>query len=426
MKSKRKLIIVSLNELNFEVINKYIQKYSLNNLAEIKKNISFTHSETEYKLLEPWIQWVSFYYGKKFKEHNVFRLGEKIEGTHKNVFQIMEEKGFKVGIISAMNIFNNLKKPDYFIPDPWTETKPDNDYWSKILSKSISSIVKDNARSKFDLKSLFYFFVAFLKFARIKNYLNYIMIFFKSFKKKWFRPLFLDLFLHDFHIKKLSQNNTDLTNIFFNSIAHIQHHYFFNSLESQKKNPEWYLNTKEDPLKDALILFDKILEDYFLISKKFDILIATGLRQIPYDREKFYYRLKNHKSFFSYFGLNEFEVQELMSRDFILKFKTSNDAENSLEKIRSIKTLEGEQIFGDFQIKNSNLFLSLVFNKEIDYQKVKIEQFDKNLSLKNYTDFVAIKNGMHDEKGYLYFKDFVIPKQFQIEKIKDLIIERYN
>ena len=35
----------------------------------------------------------------------------------------MEERGFKVGIISAMNIFNNLKKPDYFIPDPWTETK---------------------------------------------------------------------------------------------------------------------------------------------------------------------------------------------------------------------------------------------------------------------------------------------------------------
>ena len=40
-----------------------------------------------------------------------------------------------------------------------------------------------------------------------------------------------------------------------------------------------------------------------------------------------------------------------MSRDFILKFKTSNEHENSLEKIRSIKTLEGEQIFGDFQIK---------------------------------------------------------------------------
>ena len=42
MKSKRKLIIVSLNELNFEVIDKYIQKYNLNNLAEIKKCFIYT------------------------------------------------------------------------------------------------------------------------------------------------------------------------------------------------------------------------------------------------------------------------------------------------------------------------------------------------------------------------------------------------
>ena len=62
-----------------------------------------------------------------------------------------------------------------------------------------------------------------------------------------------------------------------------------------------------------------------MISEKFDILIATGLRQIPYDREKFYYRLKIINLFFSYFGIDEFEVQELMSRDFILKFKTSNE-----------------------------------------------------------------------------------------------------
>ena len=124
--------------------------------------------------------------------------------------------------------------------------------------------------------------------------------------------------------------------------------------------------------------------------------------------------------------MNVLEVQELMSRDFILKFNTSMEAEVSLEKIKNIKTLEGEKIFGDFQIKNSNLFLSLVLNKEIKYEKVKIDHLEKNLSLKDFTDFVAVKNGMHDEKGYLYYKDFAIPKEMRLEKIKDLIIERYN
>ena len=98
----------------------------------------------------------------KFNEHNVFRLGEKIQERNQNIFEIIEKKGFKVGSVSAMNIFNNLKNPDYFIPDPWTQTKPDDDIWSKILSKSISSIVKDNARRKIDFKNLFYLLFFFL------------------------------------------------------------------------------------------------------------------------------------------------------------------------------------------------------------------------------------------------------------------------
>ena len=426
MKNKKKLIVISLNELNFDVIDHYIKKYNLKNLEEIKRNLSYTHSEKEYKFLEPWIQWISFYYGLTSSEHNVFRLGEKIKTDDQNIFEIIEKKGFKVGLISAMNIFNNLKNPDYFIPDPWTETISDNDIWSKVLSKSISAMVKDNARKKIDIKNLFYFFIIFIRFAKIKNYFNYFIIFLKSIKKKWFRSLFLDLFLHDFHMNKLKKNKTDFTNIFFNSIAHIQHHYFFNSLDGKKKNPDWYLNSKDDPLKDGLILFDKILKDYFSISEKFDILIATGLRQVPYDQLKFYYRLKNHKSFFSFFGLNIIEVQELMSRDFILKFKSINEVNSAFEIIKNIKTFEGDKIFGDLQIQNSNLFLSLVFNKEIKNEKVKNEISNKEIILKDYTDFVAIKNGMHDEKGYIFWKDIVIPKEIKIEKIKDLIVERYS
>ena len=30
-----------------------------------------------------------------------------------------------------MNVKNKLKNPAFFIPDPWTNTKPDNNFWSK-------------------------------------------------------------------------------------------------------------------------------------------------------------------------------------------------------------------------------------------------------------------------------------------------------
>ena len=80
-KNKNKIIFVSLNELNFELIENYLKNKKFINFSKIKKNLTSTTSEKNYKLLEPWIQWVSIYYGKSAKDHGVFRLGEKIDKT---------------------------------------------------------------------------------------------------------------------------------------------------------------------------------------------------------------------------------------------------------------------------------------------------------------------------------------------------------
>ena len=66
-KNKKKLILIALNELNFDLIKKYVEDNKLKNLKKIIDKISFTTSETEYKYLEPWIQWPSVYFGKKQK-----------------------------------------------------------------------------------------------------------------------------------------------------------------------------------------------------------------------------------------------------------------------------------------------------------------------------------------------------------------------
>ena len=144
----------------------------------------------------------------------------KIQTDDQNIFEIIEKKGFKVGLISAMNIFNNLKNPDYFIPDPWTETISDNDIWSKVLSKSISAMVKDNARKKIDIKNLFYFLLFSSDLLRLKIISIILLFFLKVLKKKWFRSLFLDLFLHDFHMNKLKKKKLILQ-IFFLIQLHI-------------------------------------------------------------------------------------------------------------------------------------------------------------------------------------------------------------
>ena len=131
-----KLLFIQLNEINFDLVNKYLSASKKNkfiNLKIIKDTYkSFdTYAEDKYENLEPWIQWVSVNLGKDFNEHNVFRLGDIVNFINKKqIFEKIEDRGFKVGAISPMNAENRLKNPSYFVPDPWTDTHSDNSDFS--------------------------------------------------------------------------------------------------------------------------------------------------------------------------------------------------------------------------------------------------------------------------------------------------------
>ena len=428
MRKNKSIILVSLNELNFDVVNKFLLESKFKTFQKIKNNLSTTISETNYSKLEPWIQWLSIYYGLKADEHKIERLGENFKGYSENIFQSLEKKGFTVGAISPMNLENNLNSPTFFFPDPWTETQSDNSFWSKLIHNTTSIFVKNNARNKINFTHYIKLLLIFFKFARLQNYFEYLKFFKKGIKKKWCKALFLDLLLHDIHMKKINENKVEFSNIFFNSLAHIQHHYFFNSINSDdnKKNPEWYVNINDNPLKDGVELFEKILNDYIKLSHKFKIIIATGLTQIPYDRLKYYYRLKNHEKFFNNFEINFDGVQELMSRDFVLKFASNEKAYQAYKRIKNIKISDGTCLFGDLNLNKEKLFLTLVINREITEKDI-FYNFEKTeIKLIQFVDFVAIKNGMHDGKGFIYFSDRKINNNFEIHKLKNLIEDMVN
>src|SRR5205085_285235 len=108
--------------------------------------------------------------------------------------------------------------------------------------------------------------------------------------------------------------------LFLNAGAHIQHHYLFNSppvrAQSTLRNPAWYVPEREDPVAEMLQLYDEILAEY-LAMPNVDVIVATGLSQRPYDRVKFYYRLKDHGEFLRGLGISFHTVQPRMTRDFL-------------------------------------------------------------------------------------------------------------
>ena len=403
-----KLIFLQLNEINFDIVKKYIDKgYQLKTFDKImKKNLISTSSEESYENLEPWIQWVSVHTGLSYDDHKVFRLGDILNHKHEQFFEKIEKLGFKVGAISPMNAKNNLKKAGYFIPDPWTQTKSDESFISRILTQALSQAVNDNAKSKITLSSLLKLFIVFVLLIPFISKIKLAIFAATSIFKPWRKSLFLDLFLFEVHQQYFKKKKVDFSSLFLNAGAHIQHHYFFNSKALEKNklvNPSWYIKPNNDPVYDMLITYDKLIE-VILNLEDTEVIIATGLSQKPYDRVKFYYRLRDHSEFLRKFKIQYKSIYPRMTRDFLITFENKSDQEKAFDQIKNIKVDHKDFLFGEIEKMDNSLFVTLTYPYEIT-ENTYINLNEKRIKLLSHVVFVAVKNGMHQSRGFAFFSD---------------------
>jgi hypothetical protein len=429
----KNLIFLELNEINFDVVKYYINQGA--HLPGYKKLLKLrslnTQAEVEYEYLEPWIQWPSIHTGKTFNEHKVFRLGDFVNSTEDQFFEQVEKSGLSVGAVSPMNASNKLKKPAYFIPDPWTQTPSDDSYLSKIVTDSIIQAVNDNSQSKLTYKTIFNLIVAF--FALIHPYKYYKMIKYAlvSVLKPWKKALFLDIFLYEIHKTFYKRKKPNFSTLFLNAGAHLQHHYYFNSpfcKSSKLKNPNWYINKNEDPIFEMLKVYDHLITD-LLSWPNTEIIIATGLSQKPYNEIKFYYRLKDHASFLSLIGIEFDEVAPRMTRDFLVSFSTVGQAKEAEKLLSSIMVENKVRLFGEIDNRGKDLFIILTYPSEIT-NHTKISVSGKEIFLNELVTFVAIKNGEHQSKGFAFFTDgiskFAPKEECHVCKIHNSILDFFD
>jgi hypothetical protein len=405
----RPLILLELNEINFSIVKEYISKNptafpALQKLMRCK--MVYTEAESNYQEIEPWIQWVSVHSGLSYDEHRIFRLGDIAGSGVPQIFDALEHQGLSVGCISPMNAENRLKKAAYFLPDPWTSTSTDGSWWSRVLHRAISQAVNDNAKEKITLRSLIALALGVARFARPKNYVKYLKLLKGVKTEPWGKALFLDLLLHDLHISLLHSRKPKFSCLFLNAGAHIQHHYFLSSQPIKERtsirNPDWYIGADKDPVRDMLVIYDNIIEEYF----KFDdieFIIATGLSQEPYDRLKFYYRLRDHKNFLERVGIDCVAVYPRMTRDFLIEFSDVTSMRKGVERLRSLRVeQDGILIFQDIEERGKSAFVTLSYPHEIT-SKTTVVADNVRFQLSSEVVFVALKNGMHSSEGYAFF-----------------------
>ena len=405
----KRLVLLELNEINFDLVNQYLLKYP-ERFPGLEKLVSgakiHTSSEKVYEELEPWIQWASVHTGKSYAEHKLFRLGDVVGSEVPQIFELLEKAGVTIGGISPMNAENRLKKPAYFIPDPWTKTSTDDSWWSRRLGSAVAQAVNDNAQSKITKTSAFSILLGLVRFAKFKHYPLYFKLARKSVGASWRRALVLDLFLHDLHTSFFKDKKPQFSTLFLNAGAHIQHHYFHNSpfiaVNSKFKNPDWYISPKLDPFSEMLEVYDRIIEEY-LANDEYELIVATGLSQRPYDRVKYYYRLKDHFDFLKKIGVNFLDIHPRMTRDFLVTFASRGDASIAQNILSGLRVSEKmEPVFGEIENRGKELFVVLTYPNEILETDV-LKSESVSLRMLQEVAFVAIKNGMHQSKGFAFF-----------------------
>ncbi|MBX3655491.1 MAG: hypothetical protein KF686_15010 [Ramlibacter sp.] len=431
--SYKPLVFVQLNEVNFDTVRRYVEKY--NDLPAFKVLLRDfvayeTFGEDRYHELEPWIQWVSAQTGKTFAEHGVFRLGDIVDKPDSllQIFEILESKGLKVGAVSPMNARNRLKNPAFFVPDPWTDTPSDNCGFSQRLTQMMRQTVNDNAAGRITGRSIATLAEAVIRSFHPKRTLDLLRLLLTIPKKPWKKSLVLDQLVHMVHLRLFRRSRPNVSFVFLNAGAHIQHHYFLNAEipGGARKNPAWYIPLDADPVRDMLHTYDRILSDYLALQTEGTrIILATGLTQEPYRRVKFYYRIREHEAFLNAAGIGFQRVLPRMTRDFEITFSNDADANAAAVRLASMRMArDGQPVFKELEQRPRSLFVTLTYPDEIqpddaiDFKGGRLDRFGDLVA------FVAIKNGMHNTRGFVFTSPSIAPdaypNRFHVSRLFDL------
>ena len=331
-----------------------------------------------------------------------------------------------------MNAVNKLHSPAFFVPDPWTETDSDGSFFSRCLTKLLRQSVNDNAAERLTIGSILGLILCFLRFIPFRHYFYFSRLALASRGGRWRKAIFLDAFLIQVHRALVRTHKPDFSVVFLNAGAHIQHHYFLNSAALHtngelRSNPEWYINSSEDPLREVIEAYDAMLAE--LLESNHEVLIATGLQQVPYSSPFFYYRLKNHERFLSMLGLDFIDVQPRMTRDFLVTFADARGAKQAEEVLRTLSSCDGTPLFGVVDNRGCSLFVTLTFADAIQ-DTTALDIGGKEVLLGDHFCFVAIKNGGHDGAGYVFASDGLrgyLPKDpVHVAKLHDVVLQYFD
>lgn len=427
----RKFILFELNEVPFEILEYYVEKYPNSNLAKIYPQCAKYKTITEdVGLLEPWITWPTLHRGVHNETHLINDFGEElIEVNHKypSIWEILHNNNISTGVFASIHSYplpTNYSEYKFYVPDLFAKKStthpkkvtPFQEFNLRMTRKS-----GRNVDTGIDKKSALKFVANIprigIKLNTIRSLVNQVL---NERKQPWIkarRRTFQSILSYDVFMKLLNQKKPQFASFFSNHVASTTHRYWAATFPKSYKNneiPESWIKQYSGEIDFVMHTTDKFLSGMLKFLKKnkeYKLVLTSSMGQQPTQSTRLVKSevyLRDNAKFMKFLGIEEgeWEVRNAMHPQYNFYINSEEKARLLEEKVKSFE-FEGKEFI--YRVKDKHFF-SIEFgyrNLQEEVMKVQGEKVPfSNLGLVNdKVDDSSPGTARHDKIGSLLIFD---------------------
>ncbi len=358
--ASRKLICLEFNELCPSLLDRWMGEGKLPNFRRFYQGSSVFTAVAEEENpanLEPWIQWYSLHTGRPNSEHRVFHLTDGPKAGHNDVWRMLMDGSRKVFNCGSMNA-KQLDSPGaMFLPDPWCTSEKVSPSELEPYQKFISSQVQENSAggenplSKGDaLRFLWFMATHGLSFDTVKSIVSQLVDEKTAGQDvRWRRAALLDRMQSDVFAHYWRGERPDFSTFFLNSTAHFQHAYWHCAFPDQfeERAPQADIDRFQGAIFYGYQMMDRLLERFFALEQEgATLMLTTALSQhANTGSDMMFYRPRDVQEILGPLGVKPIRILPVMAEQFSARFATQAEADAAHDKLASLRTEGGRQVF---------------------------------------------------------------------------------
>jgi hypothetical protein len=415
---ERNLMLVELNEFDPELLRDGAARLGLKNLPRVlalSHARTTTDDEVEHHGLDPWVQWVGIHSGVPTGVHGIRRLGETRPQLRAQIWNAVAQLGYTWGVWGAMNAPRGEGRGcAFFMPDPWSfderafpERLNDVLAFPRYVSKNYLDLDK---RAVFALALRFALY--FVRPANLGIGLRFaadatrLIVRSRAPVDVHTFTTLLDYLSALLFVRLRKRTRPNLSVIFLNHIAHLQHHYWLR----ERAHPQMELGLRVCDAVIGMLLADRRPGEALVLMNAFRQKNVAGQGIVGY-------RQRNPEEALRAVGVSGGRVEQCMTHDANIIFDDAAAADRAQAVLSACALGDGRKVFFVERHDPTTLFYQVDLDGPVADDEPLLAP-ERRLRFGDlFVQLADERTGAHTTEGDVYADGLALPERFENHEI---------